>query len=129
MNIETADAFHLVRDNVDWAGTNTEKSAAILRAQDYIAAYYTLKPDIDPNEPLLVRATCLLALEFLNGANKLKAERAVIKSKIAVEGVVLEEFEYAEGSPDADLYPFVTATLRPLLSSQSGGFGYIQFVR
>lgn len=129
MDIQTADAFHLARDNADWAGTDAEKSAAINRAQDYIAAYYNFKPDTDPLHPALIRATCLLALHFLLEFNPLKEERSVIKSKIAVEGAVTEEFEYGETAPDADRFPFITATLRPLLLGSSGGLTMMRIVR
>lgn len=129
MDIETADAFHLARDNADWAGSVTEKSAAIIRAQDYIAAFYTLKPDTDPLNSALVRATCFLALHFLMGAAPIKAERTVVKSKIAIEGAVTEEFEYGDTDPEADPFPFVTATLRPLIAGSSGGLNMMRIVR
>ena len=130
MDIKTADAFHLARDNADWAGTDAEKSAAIIRAQDYIATIYDLEPDTDPLHSALIRATCWLALHFLLTFDPLKEERSVVKSKIAVEGAVTEEFEYGETAQDADRFPFITATLRPiLLNRSSGGLRKMRIVR
>ncbi len=129
MDIETADAFHLARDNADWAGTPTEKSAAIVRAQDYIAAYYRLKPDTPADHPLLVRATLFLAVQFLNGFDPIKQEASVTRSKIVVEGAVTEEFEYADAPDPLERYPFVTFTLQPILAGGSGGLSMMRIVR
>ncbi len=129
MDIQTADAFHSARENFDWAGEDSEKSAAIVRAQDFIATYYTLKPDTPVDHPLLVRAVMFLALQFIRGFDPIKQEANVTRSKIVVEGVVTEEYEYGDAPDPTERYPFVTHTLRPILAGGSTGLTMMRIVR
>jgi hypothetical protein len=127
METQIADAFHLARNNEAWEGTEAEKSAAILRAEDYVEAVYSLRADTPTDHPLLVKALCLLALEFLTNPPALKQERQVLKSKEDTAGVLVEEFEYSE--TPADPYPLVTSLLRPLMAGRSGGIVAMRVVR
>lgn len=126
MDIQTANAFHAARGNEAWDGSAEEKSAAILRAQDYIEAFYVLR-DGTENHPLRDKAAALLALEFLTGAPALRQTAQIVKTKEDTAGALVEEFEY--GDTPADPYPMITAILRPITVGGSGGIRAMRVVR
>lgn len=126
MDIQTADAFHTARGNSDWNDAQVEeKSAALMRAEDYIDTYQ-LREGTE-NHPLRVKATLLLALEFLSGAPTLKQTAQIVKFKEDTAGALVEETEY--GDTPVDPYPIITALLRPLMANGSSGITVMRVVR
>lgn len=108
--IEAANIYHADRANTAWAeASEAARSAALIRAQDYIADTYDLRDDAT-DDPRLARATYELALAALDTSLVEIATAQVIKEK--VDGVV--EVEYAEGLI-ADRFPTISRILAPLV--------------
>lgn len=110
MTIEAANIYHADRANQAWAdATEAARSAAILRAQDYITDTYILVDDAQ-DDPRLARATYELALAALDTSLVEIASPQVVREK--VDGVV--EVEYAEGLI-TDRFPTISRILAPLV--------------
>ncbi|WP_454883993.1 hypothetical protein [Sphingomonas oryzagri] len=116
-DIAGADAFHQARGNVDWPTTTADKSAALLRAGDYIAAHYNLKPTLsDAEQVRLDNATYILALELSDDKKvpALRASAPVTKSDREMSGAFGGKIITEYGDAPIDPYPDVTAWLAAL---------------
>ncbi|PZU70152.1 MAG: hypothetical protein DI554_00440 [Sphingobium sp.] len=112
--IEAATQYHADRANQAWAeATEAARSAAILRAQDYIADTYDLRDDAQ-DDPRLARATYELALAALDTSLVEIATAQVVREK--VDGVV--EVQYSEGVID-DRFPTISRILAPLVKPKA----------
>lgn len=126
--VAEADAYHELRENDAWgAATDAAKAGALVRATDYLDAFYHA-----PNCPLLATqarqwptivndtlpakvktATMALALEALAGPLSGPASRGIKSTKESLDGVVSEETVYDDEAP-ADPFPAITAMLAGL---------------
>lgn len=110
MTIEAATQYHADRANQAWAeASEAARSAAILRAQDYIADTYTLVDGVQ-DDPRHARAVYELALIALAESLIEIVSPQIVREK--VDGVV--EVQYSEG-PIADRFPTISRILAPLL--------------
>lgn len=116
--IEAATQYHADRANTAWSeASEAARSAALVRAQDYITDTYALRDDAQ-DDPRLARATYELALVALDASLVEIATAQIIKEK--VDGVV--EVEYAEGVI-ADRFPTISRILAPLVKPK-GATGF-----
>lgn len=114
MTIEAANIYHADRANQAWAdATEVARSAALIRAQDYITDTYTLVDDAQA-DPRHDRATYELALAALDTSLVEIVTPQVVREK--VDGVV--EVEYAEGLI-ADRFPTISRILAPLVKPKT----------
>ena len=114
MTIEAANIYHADRANTAWAdATEAARSAALIRAQDYIADTYTLVDDAT-DDPRHDRATYELALAALDASLVEIFSPQVVREK--VDGVV--EVQYSEGVI-ADRFPTISRILAPLVKPKS----------
>lgn len=117
ISIEQADSYHQSRGNVAWATlTETQKTAALAKADDYITAYYKpFKPEVESDDPNLIIATSSLALELENNPVDLKAQQPLKAEEITNgDKSIKTTYQDADKAPALDPYPFVTAMLAPL---------------
>jgi hypothetical protein len=136
VDLEYADAYHAVRGNSLWTGTDEQKQAALIKATDYIEQVYGQRfiafgysdsllawprYDLMTYENLgipenLKKAVSELALEALsNDLNPVINPVAAVKR----EKVDVLETEYFEAKADKPLRPAVIGYLLPLLSGTS----------
>ncbi|RSU74047.1 hypothetical protein BRX37_14125 [Sphingomonas sp. S-NIH.Pt3_0716] len=110
MTIEAANIYHADRANTAWAdATEAARSAALIRAQDYITDTYDLPDDVQ-DDPRHDRAVYELALVALSESLVEIVTPQVVREK--VDGVV--EVQYSEGVI-ADRFPTISRILAPLL--------------
>lgn len=116
--IEAATQYHADRANQAWAeASEAARSAALLRAQDYITDTYTLV-DGAQDDPRHGRAVYELALAALDASLVEVVTPQIVREK--VDGVV--EVQYSEGVI-ADRFPTISRILAPLLKPKiSTGF-------
>lgn len=121
----TADAYFEARNIAAWTdASDAQKSAALIRATDYIDATYIFRSvkltdeqplenprygDTDIN-PAVIKATLELALIALS-ADLFANEREVIEEETSV-GSISTSVTYA--SSNADPFPMVTKLLAPI---------------
>ena len=113
--ISAADSYHSARANAAWEAlpNDAAKTAALLRAQDYILAVYSLVDGLEDDNATLATATIMLAGEMTAQGSLLDKNAGVRKSKKEMEGVGSIEVEYNDSKSDP--YPLITATLKPIL--------------
>lgn len=116
--IEAANIYNADRANQVWSeASEAARSAALIRAQDYITDTYDLQ-DNTQDDPRLARAVYELALVALSESLVEIVSPQVVREK--VDGVV--EVEYAEGVI-ADRFPTISRILAPLVKPKvSTGF-------
>lgn len=122
ITITQANDFHTSRGNADWTGDDTDKQAAINKADDYILAYYApFKSDVLTADARYVAAYALLALEFLTAAPALKTSQTIKSEEVENDGQsVKTTYQDADIDPRIDPYPLVTAMVAPLRASLGG---------
>lgn len=126
ITIEQADTYHGARANEAWFQlSEEEKSAALVRAADYIEAFYTLRSDVQEDHPRLVSAVCALALELHINPQGLQATVGIKTKKESFEGLDSTEITYQDAPTDP--YPQITGLLSPI-TVRPGGSG-IQILR
>lgn len=118
-----ADAYHLDRATTAWAGTDAAKTAALIRATDYIDATYSFS--VDPVlgtglDALIVKATIVMAVYALNEDLAAKAGQVIVEEEKEAAGVGKKRVKYAEGRT-VDPYPMVTKILAPLTGNTGSG--------
>ena len=122
ITIIQADEVHTVRGNTAWADlTSTEKTAALMKADDYITAHYLpFKEDVETDNQRLVIATALLALEIQTNPVALLATKAIKERSIKSDGDESKTvYQDADKAPVTDPYPLITALLAPLRVAQA----------
>lgn len=132
ITVEQADSYHDLRGNSDWLSLDTDqKTAAIANADDYVTAYYLpLKSDVEDDNPRLIAAYSLLALEFSSNPQTLKTDQ-LLKSKEVTSGEDSSKVMYqdADKAPITDPYPLVTAIIAPLRVNQTNhGISFGQMI-
>ena len=112
-DIEDANTFHAARGYTDWEELdNDDKSAALYRATDYIAAHYTIKTNLNEAETLrLATGRYLLARALADDKTPLRITPAIKKEAKEFQGMK-KSVEY--GDSPSDPFPVVTALLAPL---------------
>ena len=112
-DIDDANTFHSTRGYTDWSDLSlSEKSAALLRASDYIATHYTIKPDLSEAEQgRLSYGRYMLARALAADKTPLRATPAVKKEARELQGMK-KSVEYADAPLDP--FPTITAWLAPL---------------
>lgn len=126
--VAEADDYHALRENDAWeAAEPSKKAAALVRATDYLNAFYhaphcpllatqamTWPTIVDDGLPARVKtATITLALDALAGPLSGPASRGIKSTTESLEGVVSEQTVYDDEAP-ADPYPAITAMLAPI---------------
>lgn len=110
MTIEAATQYHADRANTAWAeASEAARSAALIRATDYITDAYSLIDDA-ADDPRYDRAIFELALVALSESLLEIATPQIIREK--VDGVA--EVQYSE-AVIADRFPSISRILSPLL--------------
>jgi hypothetical protein len=129
MDITQANAYNTLRGYTDWIGSDAVKMAALVRAQDYITANYTIRDNLTATEQTrLDGAIYLLARDMLtSNTQTLRATAAVIKE--SKEGAGFKKaVEYADAP--TDLYPYITILVAPLcVSATVATFAIARLVR
>ncbi len=118
-NVTLAEAlsYHTDRATTEWlVADDATRSAALIRATDYINFTYTLNETIDRTDALVKTATIALA-PFALGIN-LTAQAS--PDVLSEELVGVAKTTYA--SAPRDPYPFVTAILSKVASRAGSGF-------
>jgi hypothetical protein len=112
-DIDDANTFHAARGYTDWEALNIdEKNSALLRANDYIAIHYAIKPDLTETEQVrFAFGRFTLARALAADKTPLRATPAIKKEAKELQGMK-KSVEYAD--TPVDPYPYVTAWLRPL---------------
>ncbi|MBT2244572.1 hypothetical protein JQK15_13590 [Sphingobium sp. BHU LFT2] len=125
------DAYHLDRLTPGWAdATDVVRTAAIVRAADYIERTYTLRDAVEDNDPLLLKAIMALAVHALTSTlAEAEADRDIIASEKSGDGIGAIKLTY--GDKAADRFPHITAMLRPIayLTKAGGGIMIGKMVR
>lgn len=127
--------YHADRGNVSVAAaTDDECAAAIVNATDYIEISYQARkhrltdlqglqwPTVmaDSVDPLVIRATCVLAAEALSNDLNPRIERGSTRQLEKLDGVGMTE-TYFDPDPVLDHYPQITAMLAPVARHRSAG--------
>ena len=126
-SISDADAFHTLRQTAAWTALSTDaaKTAALHRARDYIISTYTFVDGTLDTDEVVETAIIMLAAEKTSDT-ALTQSAAVLELEQEADGAGRIRTKYADGTT-IDLYPLVTATLRPVLkvasTATSGGVG------
>jgi hypothetical protein len=121
INVSEADAYHALRGNENWLGSDAEKLAALYRSSDYIRATYRTI-DTDDADELVREATIRLAATIDNLATLRDGSR--IKSeKESLDGVASTEVVYRDDAGALDPFPDITALLGPAFKPTSNGQG------
>ena len=135
VDVAYADAYHDLRGNALWAGSDAVKQAALVRATDYLEQgyvgrfigiqltvpglswpRYVMPHNIDGIPENLKKATCELALEaFSKPLNPVTGgDRAVIREKVDVV-----EVEYSDKGIERTSRPAVVGYLSALISGSA----------
>lgn len=116
VTLSELDAYHTDRQTAAWLAADTAtKTAAAIRATDYIAFTYTLVDGIDRTDAAVKRATMVLAVAALTSSLTDAATPFVTSEELTGVGSVT----YADrGSYDP--YPAVSSILRDVASRKSG---------
>ena len=120
MDTTQADAYAAERNYTDWTAKGTpEKTAALLRASDYITARYPLRVTLtDAEQARLDAAQFLIARDLLLNSKPLSIREEARVLKESKEGAGFKkETEYADEAVDP--YPGATALLAPLAPKAS----------
>lgn len=129
MDVTQADAFNNARGYSDWTGTPAAKSAALIRAMDYISANYNMRPLLSVAEQSrLDTATYFLARDMLNNpSGSIRAQAAIVKE--SKEGAGFKKStEYADAPIDP--YPAVSVLLNTLtVSTEVASYAIGKLVR
>jgi hypothetical protein len=125
--------YHADRGNVAVAAaTDDACTAAIVNATDYIEISYQARkrrlmatqglqwPTVmaDAVDPLVIRATCVLAAEALSNDLIPRIERGSTRQLDKLDGVGMTE-TYFDADPVLDHYPQITAMLAPVARHRS----------
>ena len=131
-SLADADAYHGARATTAWAGDDAAKTAALIRATDYIDASYTftVNPVLGTGlDALLVKATIVMAVYALTDTLAAKAEREIVEEEKELSGVGKKRLKYSDGT-SLDPYPMVTKILAPLTgNSGSPGLSFGTLVK
>lgn len=117
VTLEQVNTFHADRGNSEWAALGSARSAAMLKAADYVEATYA--PLIADAElaPRYVTAFATLALDLaLNPQGGLA--NAKVKKEAKEGAGFKKEVEYFE-NPEFDPFPHVSALFAPLIVSRT----------
>ncbi len=126
-SLASADAFHDPRMNPLWeAAEDEEKTAALLRAFDYVQAYYNerWKDDLEDDDATYMQGIILVAPDFLTSTSMVEAA-PVLKTSLSAEGVGSKSVEYAHAS--SDRFPQLTRYYRAIITN-TGANGTIRLV-
>jgi hypothetical protein len=117
-SLAEADTYHADRASPGWSTATVEaRTAALIRATDYIDATYTFVGDL--NLPIRKRATQMMALHALMNTLAEQSRPAVVEEDKELSGVAKKRVKYSEAKI-ADLYPLVSRVLAPITVQASG---------
>lgn len=123
-SLADADAYHAARATASWTAADpAARTAALIRATDYIDATYTftVTPYLGTAlDALLVKATIAMAANALGKDLAGEVTRDVLEREEELTGVVKERTKY-DTTKIADPYPLITKILAPITGSTGGG--------
>jgi hypothetical protein len=124
-NVTLAEAlsYHTDRATAEWlAADDSTRSAALIRATDYINFTYTLNETIDRTDAAVKNATMALAPYALGINLTAQASPDVLSEELV--GVAKTTYSASPSDP----YPFVTSILSPVASRKGGGFRVVKAI-
>jgi hypothetical protein len=129
VSLADADAFHALRATALWTpASDAQRSAALVRASDYIDAHYRLL-QADTLPPCIVRATLTLAPDLIASAPAVEADnREVIEETLIGPAGLQKTTKWTAVSGSNDPFPLITSMLTPALVPRPG-WGVVQLVR
>lgn len=116
-SLQAADDYHAARRNTVWEDADeADCEAALIRATDYILTTYDLPTgDVDP---LVTRATIVLAVYALTDDFFAKQERGVVEIEEELSGVGKQRTKF-DTNTVSDPYPMITRILAPITGTTS----------
>lgn len=113
VTLEQVDTFHADRGYSEWAAIeDTQRSALIVRALDYVEANYAPLIADAEGHPRFLMSVALLALRLFQSPNTDAAQQTIKSEKKEMKGMK-KEVEYFEPS-SIDPFPGVTKLIAPL---------------
>lgn len=137
-----ADAVYSDRGNTEWSAlVVSQKEIALIKATDYIDAYYTFKSVKSTDtqalqnprygeegiDPAIVKACILLAVHMTVENPNTSQDRPVDVIEEKLDGVASEKKEYSKRSFDP--YPLITGILKDVATYHSGSASSMKMVR
>jgi len=124
-----ANAYQSARGNTAWSSLdNTEASALLQDAEDYIRSVYKVRTTLSVDEQRIFDGlVCRLAGTFQIAPPSVGAPQMLKTEKKELAGMK-KELEYFQGSSDP--YPYITAAIRPfLVATTAPGVSFGKLVR
>lgn len=124
-SLSEANAYHDARLTPDWTGTDQLKSAALVRALDYITSTFDLVADLAPDDARVRSAVIALAPFAL--AAPLTSEtltRDVVEETVSGDGVGSSTTKFGERN-DADRFPFLRGILGSAIKAPASGLAIL----
>ena len=117
--LTTTNAYHTARLTPEWTGTDSAKTAAIIRAIDYITATFTFADDVLPTDTRLQTAVMALA-PFAISAPLTSQDntRDIVEETVSGDGVGSATTKYGE-RPTGDRFPFLRGILGDAIKQAS----------